>query len=138
MEMNYLAFAAAVVAQMVIGFVWFHPKVMGEFWAKANGKTLEELMPAPSPMMMITTIIYTLLFTMFLTFNVTGAGQEAIEFHTAKHGLFHAVVMTIMVMLPVFGTPGLYEKRGWNWILCHIGYWFLRMAVAMAILSAWR
>jgi hypothetical protein len=69
---------------------------------------------------------------------VTGPGQEDVKFHTFQHGVAHAILLSIMVMLPVFGTPALYEKRSWSWTLCHVGYWFVRMAVAGGILSLWR
>ncbi|WP_022922953.1 DUF1761 domain-containing protein [Ornithinimicrobium pekingense] len=34
-EISYLAVAGAVVASMVVGFVYYHPKVMGSRWMRA-------------------------------------------------------------------------------------------------------
>lgn len=138
MELNWMAIGAAIIAQMVVGYLYFHPSVMGKKWAAANGKSLEEMMPTNMGLTMGLTILLTIFFTMFLAVNVTGPGQEDIQFHTIKHGLFHALILAIMVILPIFGTQGMYEKRGWNWALIHVGYWFSRMAVAQAILSFWR
>ncbi len=137
-NMNWAAYAVAVVAQMVIGFIWFHPSVMGKMWAKANGISIDDMKPSNPGMTYGLTILYTLLFTMFLTVNVLGPGQEDVKYHTFQHGVAHAVALTLMIMIPVIGTPMLYEKRSWGWFIVHVGYWFLRMAVAMGILSLWR
>ena len=75
---------------------------------------------------------------MFLVNNVTGLGNEDLKFHTFKHGIFHAIILTLMIMLPVFGTPALFEKRDWRWVMVHVGYWFCRIGAAAGILSYWR
>ena len=31
MQINWMAFATAVVAQMIVGYLWFHPAVMGKY-----------------------------------------------------------------------------------------------------------
>jgi Protein of unknown function (DUF1761) len=142
MQINWAAFAVAVVAQMVIGFLWFHPAVMGKMWAKANGVSIEEMKPKNPGMVYGLTILYTLFFTMFLITNVTGPGQDVApdghSYVTFQHGLAHAVILTIMVILPVIGTPALYEGKTKGWMVVQIGYWFARLAVAAGILSAWR
>jgi hypothetical protein len=138
MQINWLAYAVAVVAQIVIGFLWFHPSVMGKTWAKANGITIEDMKPSNPGMTYGLTILYTLIFTFWLLINVTGPGQEDIQYHTFKHGLGHAALLTGFVILPVIGTPGLFEKKSKAWVFVHVGYWFLRMAVAQGILSMWR
>ena len=43
MEMNYLAMAVAALTTLVVGFVWYHPKVFGTAWMHAAGLTEEEL-----------------------------------------------------------------------------------------------
>ncbi len=137
-HLNWAAYAVAVVAQMVIGYLWFHPAVMGKMWAKANGSTIEAMQPKNPGMVYGFTILYTLLNTMFLMVQVVGPGQEDVQFHTVKHGLFHAVLFTAMVVLPVLGSPALHEGKSKTWMLVQVGYWFVRVSVAMAILSAWR
>jgi len=136
--MNWIAYAVAVVAQMIIGYIWFHPAVMGKRWAKANGINIEDMKIANPGMTYGLTILYTLIFTFWLAINVTGPGQEDMKYHTFQHGIAHATLLTIMVILPVIGTPGLFEKKGFGWTMIHVGYWFLRMAVAQGILSLWR
>jgi hypothetical protein len=40
---NYLAVLAAVVASMVIGFVYYHPAVLGRLWMRLVGQTDESV-----------------------------------------------------------------------------------------------
>jgi hypothetical protein len=137
-HMNWGAFAVAVIAQIIIGYLWFHPSVLGRTWARANGIAIEEMKPKNPGVVYVLTILYTLLITFWLAINVAGPGQEEEKYHTFQHGIGHAIGLTIMVILPVIGTPGLYEKKSAAWTLVHVGYWFVRMAVAQGILSLWR
>lgn len=142
MHFNWAAYGVAVVAQLIIGYIWFHPSVMGKVWAKANGIDIKDLQPKNAGLTYGVTLLLTLIFTFWLMMNVAGPGQDVApdghSFHTFQHGLAHALLLTIAVMIPVFGTPALFEKRGWGWFLVHTGYWFFRMAVAQGILSFWR
>lgn len=142
MNMNWAAFAMAVVAQMVIGFLWFHPSVMGKMWAKAHGVSVEEMKPKNPGLVYGLTTLYTLLFTLWLMTNVTGPGQDTAldehSFHTFQHGLAHAIILTLMVILPVLGTPALFEGKTKGWMIVQIGYWLLRLVVAAGIISMWR
>lgn len=138
MQINWLAMAAAIIVQMVVGFLWFHPSVMGNMWAKANNTTVEGMKPKNPGMVYGLTTLYTILYTLFLYINVAGFGQEDPKFHTFQHGLAHAGIMTVLVLIPVLGTPALFEGRKKEFMIVQIGYWFLRTALAMGILSLWR
>jgi cobalamin biosynthesis protein CobD/CbiB len=138
MHINWLAYAVAVIAQMVIGYLWFHPKVMGNKWAEANNSSIEAMKPKNSGLVYGLTLLFTLLCTMFILLNVTGFGQEDIQFHTIKHGVLHSIMFFVMVLIPVLATPALHEGRSANWYIVQLSYWLVRCTVAFAILSAWR
>src|SRR5690606_12584017 len=46
---NIFAVLLATVAAMVIGFVYYHPKVLGTSWMKAIGHTQESVAKGPKP-----------------------------------------------------------------------------------------
>lgn len=46
-EINYLAVIGAVVASMVVGCVYYHPKVMGSRWMRAIGHDDESIADGP-------------------------------------------------------------------------------------------
>jgi hypothetical protein len=138
MHMNWAAYAVAVVAQLIIGFLYFHPALLGKVWAKSINTTVEEMKPKNPGVVYGLTILYTLIFTFWLLINVTGPGQEDMRYHTFQHGIAHATLLTVMVVIPVLGTPALYENKSAKYMFVQFGYWFVRMAVAQGILSLWR
>ncbi|TAL13247.1 MAG: DUF1761 domain-containing protein [Chloroflexota bacterium] len=46
-DVNYVAVVAAAIATMIIGFIWYHPKVLGERWAASSGKTMGDMTMSP-------------------------------------------------------------------------------------------
>lgn len=42
-EINYLAVLAAGVASMILGAIWYSPKVFGTLWMRLSGLTTEQL-----------------------------------------------------------------------------------------------
>lgn len=142
MHMNWAAYAVAVVAQMFIGVLWFHPSVMGKVWASANGSTVEDMKPQNPALVYGLTILYTLLLTLFIWTNVAGPGQDTApdghSYHTFQHGLAHALIFILLVVLPVIGSPAIHTGKSAKWMGVQMGYWAVRLAVAFGILSAWR
>jgi hypothetical protein len=43
MEMNFISPVVAAFTTLLVGFVWYHPKVFGTAWMKEAGLTQEEL-----------------------------------------------------------------------------------------------
>ncbi len=43
MQINYFTFLVAAIVTLIVGFVWYHPKVFGTIWMKENNFTQEEL-----------------------------------------------------------------------------------------------
>ena len=39
MEINFITFLAAAVVTLVIGFIWYNPKVFGTIWMRENNFT---------------------------------------------------------------------------------------------------
>src|SRR5688572_27142914 len=40
--MNFIAIVAAAFVPMVLGFIWYHPKVLGTLWMRESGMTEEK------------------------------------------------------------------------------------------------
>ena len=40
--MNYIAIVAAALVPMALGFIWYHPKVLGTIWMRESGMTEEK------------------------------------------------------------------------------------------------
>ena len=59
-EFKLWVFALAALVPLVIGFIWYNPKVFGSAWIKATGLTEEQLMGGN--MMLIFGITYLMSF----------------------------------------------------------------------------
>ena len=56
--MNYVAIVVGAISVMVLGAIWYHPKVLGNTWMKGAGLTEAE-MNEVNPMAMIGALLMT-------------------------------------------------------------------------------
>ena len=159
MNINFLALLAAVVANLLIGFVWYNPKVFGNAWIKETGiKTDSEQKPNMTKIFLGHSI-YAFLIAFILQFMVihqTGAfgmiGGDVAKalpsyaafisdygsaFRTFKHGALHGTMAGLLLALPLFGISALYERRSFKYVLISGGYWMVSMAVMGGIICCW-
>ena len=152
-----ILFATALIP-MVIGAIWYNPKVLGNAWMKASGVTEEQAQSGN----MILIFGLAFLFSFFLAFALyglsvhqTGVGQlfgtapagsaEQVmltdimekygERHrTFGHGALHGGLGAIMFALPLIGILALFERRGWKYVMIHFLYWFISMTLMGAVI----
>jgi len=141
-QLNMMAIGVASLIPMIMGFIYYHPKVMGNAWMNANGFTQESLGNGPKPIWYLVALVLSFLFAVKFAVEVTGPGQDVApdghSYVTFQHGMVHGIVNTIMIILPIFGTLSIFEKRSWTWAFINVGYWGLCLIVMQGILSAWR
>lgn len=145
---NILSFIISALIPMIMGFVYYHPNVMGKIWMKANGFTQESIGTGPKPIMFLVAFGAAALLTSFFWAWVTGVGGtdqlqvvdpvDGHSFVTFKHGVGHGILFTITVLMPIFVTMSIFEKRSWSWAFVNVGYWGLTAITMCGILSAWR
>jgi hypothetical protein len=159
MEMNFIAIIAAALSTLVIGFVWYHPKVFGTIWMRESGTT-EEMMKGNNMIKIFTlSIIFALMIAMALSsivvhqfgaLGMIGGTADAAKpsFHafmadygtayrTFKHGMLHGFITGLFLALPVIGTTALYERKSWRYTLVNAGYWIVSMTLMGGIICAW-
>jgi hypothetical protein len=138
---NLMATGLAALIPMIVGFVYYHPKVMGGMWMDANGFKLETLKP-PKPILYLAALGLSVLLSLFIQQNVTGPGQDTApdghSYHTFGHGLVHGLVLTIMLVIPIFGTMAIFEQKSMKWLGVNVGYWLVTVSLMAGLLSAWR
>ncbi|NNF33624.1 MAG: DUF1761 domain-containing protein [Saprospiraceae bacterium] len=160
MPSNFYMYFVAALIPMVVGAVYYHPKVAGNSWMKVNGFTEESL--KGGNMLVIFGVSY--IFSIFLAFTVSGLvihqsgifstfapevmepGSAAMnefndimsrygdKFRTFGHGAVHGVFATIFFALPLIGINSLFERRGWKYILIHTGYWLITLILMGGLL----
>ena len=158
MEINFFALLAAAASALVVGFIWYNPKVFGNAWMQAAEMTEDKMKGANMAKIFILAFIFAVLLAMALqalTIHQMGAfslaqGELGIlpsydafmvdygnEFRTFKHGAFHGVIAGIFIALPILGTNALFERKSAKYILINTGYWIVTLAIMGGIVCGW-
>lgn len=150
--------AAAALVPLVLGFIWYHPKVFGTAWLKVSG-TSDEKLPG-GKMALIFGLSFVLSFMLALAMSgivihqsaisslLIGSGMdfadpttEAGAFYAeAKrlfggvnrsfgHGALHGTLAGFFISLPILGTNALFERKGFKYIAINCGYWIICLAL---------
>lgn len=157
---NFPAILVAAVSALVVGFIWYNPKVFGNAWMKAAGITEEQIKGGNMAKIFILALIFAFLLAMTMmqmTIHQTGAlslvGGDASkalpsyvafmadygsDFRTFKHGALHGVMAGIFVALPIIGTNALFERKSAKYIFINSGYWIVTLGIMGAIICGWQ
>jgi Protein of unknown function (DUF1761) len=164
--MNFVAILVSAIVPMIVGFIWYSPKLFANVWMKESNLTEEDLKGANMAKILIITFVLsvmagTAISTMVIHQNHVGStlmaekefGVEGSEimvyykdfmtrfgdnFRTFKHGALHGAIMAIFFVLPVVGIQSLFERKSWKYIFIHVGYWFVSMIIMGGIICAWK
>lgn len=70
MEFNFLAVFVAALVPILIGSVWYHPKVFGKIWMEINGFTEDTLKVGNMAIIFVVSFILSILLSFDLNFVV--------------------------------------------------------------------
>jgi len=157
---NYYALIVAALSTLVVGFVWYNPKVFGGIWMRETGMTEEKARNSSMVKVFAMTLIYGFLIAFVLQFMVihqTGAFAATVDikdvdpsvldnymkaygntYRTFQHGMLHGFMAGLFFALPVVGTGALYEQRSWKYVLVAGGYWVVSCMIMGGIVCAWK
>ncbi|KIO52893.1 DUF1761 domain-containing protein [Flavobacterium hibernum] len=158
MEFNPIAFFLSALVTLVVGFIWYNPKVFGTIWMRENNLTQEELKTGNMLKIFGFTYIFSLMITvilMALTIHQTGAigmvgGPPLLDtakpsfaafmadygtaYRTFKHGALHGFMSGLFFAFPMIGINGLFERKSWKYIFIHAGYWIVTLTLMGGII----
>ena len=146
--------ALAAVIPMILGFIWYNPKVFGTAWLSSIGKTQEEMQKGFNPAIAFP-LAYVFSFFLALALNfivihqwhlgsmVLGQpgyndpnsplGMQLADlyhryghnYRTFRHGAFHGTLAGITFALPIVATNAIFERRGFKYAALTAGYWIV-------------
>jgi hypothetical protein len=158
MEINPFALLVSAAITLVVGFIWYHPKVFGTVWMKENNLTREELRKGNMLKIFGLTYIFSLMITMIemgLTIHQSGAigmvgGPPLLEaakpsftafmadygtaYRTFKHGALHGFMSGLFFAFPITAINGLFERKSWKYIFINSGYWIASLTLIGGII----
>ncbi|MFT4780978.1 MAG: hypothetical protein ACJAZK_002179 [Psychroserpens sp.] len=157
MDFNYLAIVVAAVVPVVLGFIWYNPKVFGVAWMRAAEMTEAKIKGGNMAIIFSVSLVLSVMLAFFTNYLVihefgvyglTGGHLDAAttqafldEFEgtwrTYKHGALHGAMAGIMFALPVIGINALFERKNFKYILINAGYWTICLTIMGSIISGW-
>jgi hypothetical protein len=161
--MNLAVIFIAACIPLLIGFVWYHPKVFGTIWMKAAGIAQDDQKKANTAMVVGLTYVFSLMLALiFQTLVIhqthvrslfflqpihdpnteAGALFKSImdtygnSYRTLKHGALHGTIAGLFIALPLVAINALFERKGFKYMAVHSGYWVLSFALMGAAVCA--
>jgi hypothetical protein len=165
MEVNFKIIALAALVPLVLGFIWYNPKTLGNVWMKAAGLTEESLKDFNMAKVFILTYVFSFMAGLVIQSMVIhqygafsalmsepGFGEKGSEvmlyldeymskygdnFRTFGHGVLHGTIGGLFLILPVIAINGLFEKKGFAYIAINTGFWTISLALMGGIICAY-
>ena len=157
-----MVFIAAFVP-LIVGQIWYHPKLFGHAWQKSIGLTAEQtkitnvwlqygvfymLAVLVSAALLSATIHQMGIVSLFIAFEdfniIDSENRQAFNnimdyvgnrHRTFGHGVYHGTFVGVLVALPILATIALFEKKSWAYIWVNALYWIVSMALMGGIIS---
>ena len=166
MELNFPIVFAAALIPLLVGFVYYHPKVFGNAWMKAAGVSADGAKPNMILVFGLTYVFSVMLGVALLGivihqmgaysmlvgqpgFDAKAADSEAWQTFTAlmakygdrfrsfKHGAFHGTLAGIALALPIVTVNAMFERKSWKYIAINAGYWIVSLALMGGVICQW-
>ena len=164
MEFGHMALSAlaAALSTFLVGFVWYHPKVFGTAWMKAEGLTEEQLKKGNMAKIFglsfvfafiaAFAVIHPVVIHQFGALGMIGAKEDVAKnsvsynafmaefgnaYRTFKHGALHGTMLGLFFVFPVIAINGLYSHKAWKLIFITSGYWVITLAIMGGIICGW-
>jgi len=165
MEFNFLFILLAVLIPVVIGFIYYHPKLVGTAWIKTTGLTEEKMKDGNMAIILGVSLLLSFLIStvmaifsthqtdLFSLFNgnddlkdasseISVAVNRVLElagdkYLTFKHGAAHGMLMSIFLVFPVMAIKNLFERRPFKLTLINSIYWMITLTLMAGVLCQW-
>ena len=164
MGINFVVLLAASIVPLILGFVYYHPKVFGNAWMKASGLNEEQMKGAKMAVIFSVTFLLSLILAVAMQsvvihqYHVKGLlmtqpdfaqpdspsaamlkefmSRHEHDYRTFRHGALHGALAGFMIALPVLGINALFERKRFKYIAINAGFWIIAMSLMGGIICA--
>lgn len=165
MHFNMVALVVAALVPMIMGFIWYNPKVMGHAWMTEAGLTEEKMKNVNMPVLFGLSFVFAFMLAFMMQMLVihqmhvyslfqhhdaemkdpnsavslllkTIMDNYGGEFRTFKHGALHGFMSSLFLVLPVMATNAMFERKSWKYIWINWGYWTITFILMGGIVCA--
>ncbi|MEK7185836.1 MAG: DUF1761 domain-containing protein [Patescibacteria group bacterium] len=135
-EVNYLAIVIAGIVSMALGFIWYHPIVLGKPWMKEKGFTPESLKKSQKEMGKFYGVSFVVsLITAYVLAHVIVMSEN--YFHNAMlmTGLMTAFWSWLGFMMPVQLNGTIFGDKNFKLFGIDTGYQLVSILAMGAVLG---
>jgi hypothetical protein len=139
-HINYLAILVTVIANFILGFLWYTP-LFGKAWARELGFDTSVKPPAGALAKgMIFMVIGNFLLAYVFAHNIAAwSFVPEMKDSPAANTIFSSAVFTWLgFFLPVDLSSVAWENRSWKLFFINTGYHLMTLIVAATILTLWK
>lgn len=156
---NPFAIFVAAVSSLIVGFLWYNPKVFGTIWMRESGLTEERLKNGNMAVIFLLALLFAFMLALMLPVlvihqtsvmslvngdvtNVLPSYHAFMEdygdsFRTFKHGALHGAISGIFLATPILSITAIFERKSYKYVLVNSGYWIVTLCVMGSIISGW-
>ncbi|MCP9235028.1 DUF1761 domain-containing protein [Lewinella sp. JB7] len=160
--MNWWLYPLVALIPLAVGSVYYNERVVGGLWMRATGLDADKLAGGNMAVIFGMAYLFSVLIALVVpTLVIHQAGIESLLAHvdesvaneamaalddldarhgilglhrTFGHGFFHGVLIAVVFVGSILGINALFERRRWNYVLIHVGYWSITLGLMGGVL----
>jgi len=134
-SINYIAVLLATLSSMVIGSIWYTPKVFGNYWMKAAGVT-----PSGNSRDAIRPIIVTVIVSFITAWVLAGAAYISFAFYGGSflaNSLLTGLILWAGFTAARFITHDQFDRRPPGLTVLNVAHELVTIMVMALIIGVW-
>jgi len=134
-SINYIAVILATLSSMVIGSIWYTPKVFGNYWMKAAGIT-----PSGNAKDAVRPIVITVIVSFITAWVLAGAVSISFEFYGGSflvNSLLTALILWAGFTAARFITHDAFDGRPTGLTVLNVAHELVTIMVMALIIGVW-
>ena len=161
MKMNFLILALASLIPVVLHYIWYNPKLLGNAWKKTKNGAEQEKMASNDFLQFVVGLVLSYMLAISMSMMVIHqyaldsivmgpelqdpASETSIwlkealakygkNYRTFKHGAFHGALTALFFLLPVLGMTALFERKSFRQVAIQVGFWIVALSLMGGII----
>ncbi|MCU1411938.1 MAG: hypothetical protein JWR04_2645 [Rhodoglobus sp.] len=134
-SINYIAVVLATLSSMVIGSIWYTPKVFGNYWMKAAGVT-----PSGNAKDAVRPIVITVIVSFVTAWVLAGAVSISFEFYGGSflvNALLTGLILWAGFTAARFITHDAFDGRPTGLTVLNVAHELVTIMVMALIIGVW-
>jgi hypothetical protein len=134
-EINYWAVLLATLSSMIVGSIWYTPKVFGNYWMKAANIT-----PSGRSSDAIRPIVITVIVSFITAWVLAGAIYIAFDFYGGSffvNALVTGIVLWAGLTAARFITHDAFDGRPAGLTVLNVAHEFVTIVIMASIIGVW-